>query len=59
MRPLRAQWGKDYAHNMARIRQAVADTDGQYLVYDGQLIRAVFHAASRRVDRVQRRTLGR
>lgn len=46
MRPLRAQWGKDYAHNMARIRQAVADTDGQYLVYDGQLIRAVFHAAS-------------
>lgn len=43
---LRAQWGKDYAHNMARIRQAVADTDGQYLVYDGQLIRAVFHAAS-------------
>lgn len=26
--------------------QAVADTDGQYLVYDGQLIRAVFHAAS-------------
>lgn len=43
---LRAQWGKDYARNMARIRQAVADTDGQYLVYDGQLIRAVFHAAS-------------
>ena len=31
---------------MARIRKAVADTDGQYLVYDGQLIRAVFHAAS-------------
>ena len=32
---LRAQWGKDYAHNMTRIRQAVADTDGvkeqQYL----------------------------
>ena len=28
---LRAQWGKDYARNMARIRQAVADTDGQYL----------------------------
>ena len=32
---LRAQWGKDYARNMARIRQAVADTDGQYLVYGG------------------------
>ena len=43
---LRAQWGKDYARNMARIRQAVTDTDGQYLIYDGQLIRAVFHAAS-------------
>lgn len=43
---LRAQWGKDYARNMARIRKAVTDTDGQYLVYGGQLIRAVFHASS-------------
>ena len=31
---------------MARIRQAVTDTDGQYLTYGGQLIRAVFHASS-------------
>ena len=36
---LREQWGADYAHNMARIRQAVTDTDGQYLTYGGQLIR--------------------
>lgn len=43
---LRAQWGKDYARNMAHIRKAVTDTDGQYLVYGGQLIRAVFHASS-------------
>ena len=43
---LRAQWGADYTRNMARIRQAVTDTDGQYLVYGGQLIRAVFHASS-------------
>ena len=43
---LREQWGVDYAHNMARIRQAVTDTDGQYLTYGGQLIRAVFHASS-------------
>ena len=43
---LREQWGADYAHNMARIRQAVTDTDGQYLTYGGQLIRAVFHASS-------------
>ena len=35
-----------YARNMARIRQAVTDTDGQYLTYGGQLIRAVFHASS-------------
>ena len=38
--------GRDYARNMARIRQAVTDTDGQYLTYGGQLIRAVFHASS-------------
>ncbi|MFR3350902.1 MAG: hypothetical protein ACLTR5_01435 [Oscillospiraceae bacterium] len=31
---------------MAHIRQAVTDTDGQYLTYGGQLIRAVFHASS-------------
>lgn len=43
---LREQWGADYAHNMARIRQVVTDTDGQYLTYGGQLIRAVFHASS-------------
>ena len=43
---LREQWGADYAHNMARIRQAVTDTDGQYLTYGGPLIRAVFHASS-------------
>ena len=43
---LREQWGADYARNMARIRQAVTDTDGQYLTYGGQLIRAVFHASS-------------
>ena len=43
---LREQWGADYTRNMARIRQAVTDTDGQYLTYGGQLIRAVFHASS-------------
>ena len=32
---LREQWGADYARNMAHIRQAVTDTDGQYLTYGG------------------------
>ena len=48
---LREQWGADYAHNMARIRQAVTDTDGQYLTYGGQLIRAGNDAPSGRGDR--------
>lgn len=43
---LRENWGDDADKNMARIRAAVADTDGQYLVYDGAPIRAVFHSSS-------------
>lgn len=43
---LRDAWGADYADNLSRIRQAVAETDGQVLRYDGEPIFAAFHAAS-------------
>lgn len=43
---LRENWGDDADRNMARIRDAVAATDGQYLIYDGAPIRAVFHSSS-------------
>lgn len=43
---LRENWGSDADKNMARIRNAVTDTDGQYLTYEGAPIRAVFHSSS-------------
>ena len=43
---LREKWGGDYEANMARMRAAVADTDGWYLSWAGEPIQAVFHAAS-------------
>ena len=43
---LREKWGADYAENMARVRAAVADTDGWYLCWEGEPIQAVFHASS-------------
>jgi stage II sporulation protein D len=43
---LQAYWGDDFAENMALVRQAVAETDGEYLTYQGQPIQAVFHASS-------------
>lgn len=43
---LRENWGGDADKNMARINSAVTDTDGQYLIYEGAPIRAVFHSSS-------------
>ena len=43
---LRANWGENYAANMAKIRAAVEDTDGLCLVYEGEPIEAVFHSSS-------------
>lgn len=43
---LREKWGADAEENLARIRAAVAGTDGQYLTWDGAPIRAVFHSSS-------------
>lgn len=43
---LREFWGDDYDTNMQAVKQAVAQTDGQYLTYGGEIIQAVFHASS-------------
>lgn len=43
---LRDKWGESYETNLARIRAAVDDTDGQYLLYDGLPAFAAFHSSS-------------
>ena len=45
---LRAAWGGNYEAYYAKILAAAAETDGQYLAYDGAPILAVFHASSYR-----------
>ncbi len=39
-------WGKDYAANYNRVAQAVMETAGEVLVYDGKLCDALYHACS-------------
>lgn len=39
-------WGANASANAAKITQAVAETSNQVALYDGQLIRAVFHSSS-------------
>lgn len=46
---LRTAWGDRYEKNLAAVARAVAATDGEYLVYDGAPIQAVFHASSGRL----------
>ena len=43
---LRATWGGDYDKNLATIKAAAADTDGQLLTYSGEPILASFHSSS-------------
>ena len=43
---LHLRWGSNYAFYDAKIRQAISDTDGQYLVFEEAPILAVFHASS-------------
>ena len=43
---MRVRWGSDYSTYMRRLEAAAADTDGQYLSYDGAPVLAVFHASS-------------
>lgn len=43
---MKKRWGKwNYAQNLAKIRQAVEETLGQVLVYNGQLIDPLYHAS--------------
>ncbi len=39
-------WGKDYANNYNRVAQAVMETAGEVIVYDGKLCDALYHACS-------------
>lgn len=39
-------WGADYAEYRSKLETAVSATDGQYLVYNGSPIQAVFHSSS-------------
>lgn len=43
---MRANWGENYEANIRKIRDAVAETDGEYLVYDGEPALAAFHSSS-------------
>lgn len=40
------KWGENAAEYEAKVRQAVLDTDGQVILYDGQPILAAFHSSS-------------
>ena len=43
---MKSLWGEKYDEYATRIHAAVADTDGEYLRYEGEPIQAVFHASS-------------
>lgn len=43
---MRENWGAAYEENLERIRSAVSETDGEYLVYDGEPVLAAFHSSS-------------
>ena len=44
--PAREKWGGDSAPWNTRVEQAVSDTDGQVVLYNGRPILAVFHSSS-------------
>ena len=43
---LKKRWGENAAVYTEKIKKAVSDTSGQKLVYDGEIITAVYHAIS-------------
>lgn len=43
---LRRRWGEAFEENMAKIRAAVDETEGEYLCYGGQAVFAAFHSSS-------------
>lgn len=43
---LKKTWGTKYKENLNKIREAVKSTEGEALFYNGELIEALYHAAS-------------
>lgn len=43
---MQENWGEEYEQYRAKLVQATEATNGQYLVYDGEPIQAVFHSSS-------------
>ena len=43
---LREKWGDEFEANIAKIEMAVWETQGMYMVYDGEPVLAVFHSSS-------------
>lgn len=43
---LKEKWGNDYTNNINKIRKVVLDTSGEYLVYDGKIVEALFFSTS-------------
>ncbi|MGI5935300.1 MAG: stage II sporulation protein D [Oscillospiraceae bacterium] len=43
---LRERWGDKYDEYWQKMLSAVSETDGQYLIWDGQIIQAAFHSSS-------------
>lgn len=40
------KWGNDYVSNVNKIREAVLDTSGEYLEYNGEVVEAMFFSTS-------------
>ncbi len=43
---MRENWGGDYEPNIEKLRLAAAETEGEYLVYEGEPVFAAFHSSS-------------
>ncbi|MBE6746847.1 MAG: stage II sporulation protein D [Ruminococcaceae bacterium] len=43
---LRTKWGNNYEKYVSAIKEAVSETEGQYLTYNSQPIKPVYHALS-------------
>lgn len=43
---LKKRWGNNYDQYYKKVKQAVDETKGQYMSYNGQIISALFHAMS-------------
>ena len=43
---LRSNWGSNYDVNIAKVKEAVISTRGEYLTYDGEVVNAFFFSTS-------------